>query len=166
MGDAKNRMCPEAGRLRAHHNEALSPVRRFAAGPETHCISFFVGAEIPQGTLPSAILVRHLAAAQPQSTFSADRCAPVCIRSMCGGETGVVAQAPGKPGSDRISPWGRQSHASRSQRGWASSRRCWRLPGCRWQQQNQPDAGQRSEHHSERPEQSCRKSSRSRRRCR
>ena len=31
---AKNRMCPEAGRLRAHHNEALSPVRRFAAGPE------------------------------------------------------------------------------------------------------------------------------------
>ena len=57
---------------------------------------------IPQGTLPSAILVRHLAAAQPQSTFSADRCAPVCIRSMCGGETGAVAQAPGKPGSDSL----------------------------------------------------------------
>ena len=43
-------------------------------GRKTHCISFFVGAEIPQGTLPPAILVRHLAAAQPQDTFSADRC--------------------------------------------------------------------------------------------
>ena len=28
FGDVKNRMCPEAGRLRAHHNEALLSASR------------------------------------------------------------------------------------------------------------------------------------------